>query len=204
MGLRIAALVLAAVCAASRAGAVEIRGGCDVTFLGTSTLHDFSGTAGCSPFAAPLVRDGAGHPVIPAVEVEVAVAGMDTRNEKRDRQMRDMFQNALFPLIRGVFHDVDPDRIRQETKKGQGKAPLDFSLRIREIERPVRASVTNLKEEGRKVTFDLTFPVSLKEYDLKPPTVFGFIRVGDRVTVTARVRIEMPGDVQVPPPAGRK
>jgi hypothetical protein len=43
------------------------------------------------------------------------------------------------------------------------------------------------------VTFDMEFPVSLKEYDLKPPApFFGAIRVGDRIVVHAAFRLEHP------------
>src|SRR5659263_705205 len=89
-GLLLAALV--AVLSSSSAGGAKadapasatIRGACEVAFLATSTLHDFSGAARCLPFAAVLARDTAGRQVIPSVEVEVPVASMDTRNKSRD------------------------------------------------------------------------------------------------------------------------
>ena len=161
-----------------------IRGACDVAFLVTSTLHDISGSARCLPFEAVLARDAAGDPVIPVVEVEVAVAGMDTRNKSRDGQMREMFQSDRYPRIRAAARDVDVERLRKEMGKGrEGKAPLDLLLRIREVERKIRAVASNLNESGDRVTFDLEFPVSLGEFDLKPPSVLGIIRVGDKVTV---------------------
>src|SRR5512132_4173191 len=104
-GLLLATLV--AVLSSSSAGVASadapvsgmIRGACDVVFIGTSTLHDFSGSVRCLPFGAVLARDAAGDPVIPVVEVEVAVAGMDTRNKSRDGQMREMFRSDRFPRI---------------------------------------------------------------------------------------------------------
>ncbi len=53
------------------------------------------------------------------------------------------------------------------------------------MERKVRATASNLKESGERVTFDLEFPVSLGEFDLKAPSVLGIIRVGDKVSVKA-------------------
>jgi hypothetical protein len=164
----------------------SIRGACDVAFLITSTLHDVPGSARCLPFEAVLARDAAGNLVIPSVEVEVPVAGMETRNKTRDGQMREMFQSERFPRIHAAAYDVDVDRLRVELGKGhEGKAPLDLLLRIRDTERKVRATAGNLKESGEQVTFDLEFTVSLGEFDLKAPSVLGIIRVGDKVSVKA-------------------
>jgi hypothetical protein len=161
-----------------------IRGACDVAFLASSTLHDIPGSARCLPFAAVLSRDAAGRQVIPVVEVEVPVAGMDTRNRSRDRQMREMFRSERFPMIRAAAHDVDVERLREEMGKGrEGKSPLDLLLRIRDVERKVRATASRLEESGGRVTFDIEFPVSLGEFDLKAPSVLGIVRVGDKVTV---------------------
>ncbi len=138
------------------------------------------------PFNAPMVRDAAGKAVLPSVEVEVPVAGMDTGNRSRDGQMREMFQADRFPRIHASVRDVDVDRLREEMGKDpEGKAPLDLLLRIRNVERKVRATAGGLKETGDRVAFALEFPVSLKEYDLKPPSVLGIIRVGDKVFVKA-------------------
>ena len=178
--------------ASSNAAPVEapasatIRGACDIAFLVTSTLHDVPGSARCLPFAAVLSRDAAGRQVIPSVEVEVPVTGMDTRNKSRDGQMREMFRSDRFPRIRGAAHGVDVERLRVETGKGrEGDASIDLFLRIRDAERKVRAVASNLKESGERVTFDLEFPVSLGEFDLKAPSVLGIIRVGDKVSVKA-------------------
>ncbi len=163
-----------------------IRGGCDVAFLITSTLHDVPGSARCLPFTAVLARDASGREVIPSVEVEVPVAGMDTRNRSRDGQMREMFRSERFPRIRAAAHNVDVERIRAEAGTGRGGDPsIDLLLRIRDVERKVRATAGNLKESGERITFDIQFPVSLKEFDLKAPSVLGIIRVGDKVSVKA-------------------
>jgi hypothetical protein len=191
-GLLLATLV--AVFSSSSAGGAKaeppasatIRGACDVAFLVTSTLHDFPGSARCLPFEAVLARDAAGNLIIPIVEVEVPVAGMETRNKSRDGQMREMFRSERFPRIHAAAHDVDVERLRGEIGKGrEGDASIDLLLRIREVERKIRAIASNLKESGDRVTFDLEFPVSLGEFDLKAPSVLRVIRVGDKVSVKA-------------------
>lgn len=161
-------------------------GECDIAFLVPSTLHDVSGSARCQPFPVRVARDASGKQVIPVVEVEVPVAAMDTRNKSRDGQMREMFRSDRFPRIRGEAHDVDVERIRAEIGKVRGgNASIDLLLRIRDVERKVRATASNLRESGERVTFDLEFPVSLGEFGLKAPSVLGIIRVGDKVSVKA-------------------
>ena len=185
------AILVAVLSSSARAAPAEpapaaIQGACDVAFLVTSTLHDIPGTARCLPFAAILARDATGREVIPSVEVEVPVSGMDTRNRSRDGQMREMFRSERFPRIRAAAHNVDVGRIRAEAGKGRGgDASIDLLLRIRDVERKVRATAGNLKESGERVTFDIEFPVSLREFDLKAPSVLGIIRVGDTVSVKA-------------------
>jgi hypothetical protein len=111
---------------------------------------------------------------------------MDTRNRSRDGQMREMFRSERFPRIHAAAHNVDVERLRAETGKGrEGIASIDLLLRIRDRERKVRATASNLKEAGEQVTFDIEFPVSLGEFDLKAPSVLGIIRVGDKVSVKA-------------------
>jgi hypothetical protein len=161
-------------------------GECDIAFLVPSTLHDVSGSARCQPFPVRVARDASGRQVIPVVEVEVPVAAMDTRNKSRDGQMREMFRSDRFPRIRGEAHDVDVERIRAEIGKVRGgNASIDLLLRIRDVERKVRATASNLRESGERVTFDLEFPVSLGEFGLKAPSILGIIRVGDKVSVKA-------------------
>lgn len=189
-GLLLATLV--AVFSSSTAGAAPadapasatIRGACEVAFLATATLHDVSGSAHCLPFEAVLAGGTAGDPVIPVVEVEVPVAGMDTRNRTRDGKMREMLLSERFPRIHAAAKDVDVERLRAEVGRGlDGGASIDLLLRIRDVERKVRATASNLKEAGEQVSFDLEFPVSLKEFDLKAPSFLGIVRVGDKVSV---------------------
>ena len=191
-GLFLATLVV--VVSSSSAGGAKadapvsgtIQGACGIAFLATSTLHDVSGSARCLPFEAVLAGGTAGDPVIPVVEVEVPVAGMDTRNKTRDGKMREMFLAERFPRIQAAAKDLDVERLRAEIGRGlEGGASIDLLLRIRDVERKVRSTVSNLKESGERVTFDLEFPVSLGEFDLKAPSVLGIIRVGDKVSVKA-------------------
>ena len=177
---------------ASPAWAGEIKGTCLLRFVGISTLHDFSGTVPCQPFSAGLVKSADGGTTIPAVEVDVLVDGMDTENESRDDQMREMFQSDRFPRIHGTVRDIDVDGIRREIgKEGGGKAFFDLALKARDVEKTIQAAVTNLREEGNQVGFDVEFPVSLKEFGLKAPSFLVIFRVRDKLTVTGNVLLEV-------------
>jgi len=92
-----------------------------------------------------------------------------------------MFLAERFPRIHAATRDVDVERLRVELGKGrEGKAPSTCSSGSGTWSRKIRATASNLKETGDRVTFDLEFPVSLGEFDLKPPSVLGIIRVGTR------------------------
>lgn len=185
-------LALALLLIAAPALADEIRGSCDVRFLGSSTLHDFSGKAACRPFAAPLDRDASGRSIIPSVEIEVPVAEMNTANDSRDEQMRKMFESDRHPRIRAVARGVDTDRVREAMRKDPGgEAPLPLTLDIRGVERRIEATASRFKEERGRVSFDLEFPVSLKEFGLKPPSFLGIFRVSDRVVVKTAFSIDV-------------
>lgn len=171
------------------------KGSCDIRFRGTSTLHDFTGNVRCQPFQVGVEGIAGGKTIIPGAEVAVLAGEMDTGNKSRDRQMRKMFQNDKFPRIRGIFRRIDPENIRQELRRGpDGRAPLDFTLKIRDIERPVRAVASNFREAEGRISFDVEYPVSLKDFQLDPPSpFFGLVRVDDKIVVKTAVRLEAAG-----------
>ena len=163
--------------------AADYRGDCKIAFEVDSTLHVVHGKASCQPFTVTR-SDG----VLEVSKVNVAVAGMDTDNRKRDKQMREMFEESKFPTLTGSAGSVALSDIRAGIKKGgDGAAKVSFKLKIRDIEKPVTATVSNLVETDSRISADLAFTLSLADYQLKPPTVLGVIRVDDKVSVKATV-----------------
>lgn len=160
--------------------AIDYQGNCSVVFQVSSTLHDFEGTGSCEPFT---VSENAGVMNFP--ELSVAVAGMDTDNSKRDKQMREMFNADIYPLITGSAEAVVVKDIRKiMTESNDDTAGTVFKLNIRETEKPVIATLKNIVEADSAITADLVFSVFLPDYQLKPPSVLGFIRVGKNIDVT--------------------
>ena len=190
--LKVIAMVLLI---ATHASAAEIRGECEVRFEVTATLHDFSGSGKCLPFSAPLERTPGGDNVLPLVAVAVPVAGMETGNGGRDKDMRKMFEADRHPDIHASARGIDADALRRRMREDPaGKAPLEVVVAIRGVERKVQASAGAYKEEGNRLSFEIGFPVSLKEFMLKAPSAFGLIRVADRVVVNASFTVEIVED----------
>ena len=187
--------ILLALFHAPSAGAVEWNGSCDNRFRGTSTLHDFAGDARCRPFTVDVGTGADGKAGIGRTEVVVPVGDMDTGNGSRDRQMRRMFESERFPSIRGTFGTIDPETFRRELRRApDAGVPLDFTLAIRGVARPVHAVASNFREAGGTISFDVDYAVSLNDYGLAAPTVFfGLVKVGDTVAVKTAVRLEAAG-----------
>ena len=176
----------------TRASAAEIRGVCEVRFEASVTLHDFSGGGKCLPFTAPLDRTPGGDNVLPLVAVTLPVAGMETGNGGRDKDMRKMFEADRHPDIHASARGIDADALRRRMRENPaGKASLEIVVAIRGAERKVQASVGAYKEEGNRLSFEIGFPVSLKEFGLKAPSVLGLFRVADGVLVKASFTIEI-------------
>ena len=153
--------------------ATDYHGECAIAFKGSSTLHDFHGKAACQPFTVSRT-DG----VVDMSNLTVAVAGMDTDNSKRDKKMREMFEENKYPVITGTAGPVALKDVRDK---------VSFKLKIRDIVKPVTATVTNFVETDSRITADVAFTLSLAEYQLKPPSVLGMIKVGDKISVKATI-----------------
>jgi hypothetical protein len=176
--------------------AAELKGSCQIDFTGTSTLHDFAGTAVCRPFTIALEK-GRDIPYrLVGSNVSVPVAGMDTDNKKRDEKMRGMFDAENFPLISGQVDELTSQVIdKLKSPQGDQNGQLALQLKIRDIELPQTAQVSHIQETEQQLELDLELELSLKAYQLKPPSVLGLIRVGDLVKVKIHLLLEKIGQV---------
>jgi polyisoprenoid-binding protein YceI len=159
------------------ARAEDVTGALRISFQATSTLHDFEGTAGGASVSLSQAAGGAW-----SAEVRVPVAELDTGNGWRDEGMREMFDAARHPEIIARFRDIDADQVRSS-------GVLPFVLRIRSVERPVQATVTDWRQTSREASFEAAFDLSLASFELEAPSTL-FLRVGDRVRVTVHATLE--------------
>lgn len=182
-------LTLLFACVSASAAAVELPGTCQVEFTGSSTLHDFDGTAACTPFIL-TVTDVGGEAQLGEATLSVPVTDMRTGIARRDRTMYEMFQAGRFPEITGRLTGAPLAEVRRQLHQAAGgTSTLPLAVRIRDSERPVAARVTRLVDTPRAFSVDLEFSLSLAAFRLPPPVVLGFIRVGDEVRVKVRAQV---------------
>lgn len=160
-------------------------GKAEITFSGTSTLHDWGGKVSAKPFNTTVGLGATGNPTRIQAEIRVEAAKMDTAEAKRDENMRKAMKVTDHPLISAAI-DVPADQIAAD-----GKTPTQLPMTLTLLGKPqkVTATITKWKLVGGKATFDLDFPVSMKASGISVPTVLLFIRVGDGVKVHASVTL---------------
>jgi hypothetical protein len=188
----VSAVTVLSALAAARAPALDVEGRCSVRFFGTSTLHDFEGTAPCAllAIAAP---DASGHY---GARAEVAIAQMDTGISSRDKKMRAMFEAKKYPRIVATFASVDPAALR-----AAGPSALPFRIALHGVERDVAPAISRFVEvPGKSARFRATFTLALSDFGLEAPVALGFIQVDDKVRV--EVDVELAAKNGGEPPTG--
>jgi polyisoprenoid-binding protein YceI len=172
------ASVLAIAWCAGSARADRLQGSLEIGFVGTTTLHDFEGSADPIRVTTETQPDGTW-----AGEISVPVATLDTGIDARDDNMRALLDAEHYPQIHGRFRDVDAEQLRRD-------AVLPFLLRIRDMERPVQAKLSHWQQDDeRHARFDADFDVSLAAFGLEAPHLL-LISVHDTVHVTVHVMLE--------------
>jgi polyisoprenoid-binding protein YceI len=156
------------------ANAGEVHGTATTRFSGSSTLHDFSGTAGPATFVLEPSPTASW-----AALVAVPIAGLSTDNSLREKEMRKMFHADEHPTIHATFVDVVPDAVR---KSGR----LPFRLSIADVERELTAEVSDWRQTDTRVELDAAFTISLSDFQLEAPGSL-FLRVDDSVKVDVHV-----------------
>jgi hypothetical protein len=171
---------------ASLSQAETWNGKADLTFDGTSTLHDWGGKVTAQPFKADITFSG-GKPQHVKSTVTVKATAMDTQEPKRDENMRKAMEVTDHPLITGK---IDADFSEIAASGTPTKLPLALTL----LGKPqnITGTISNWQLKGGKASFDLEFPVSMKASGISVPSVLLIIRVGDAVTVRAHVTLTQP------------
>ncbi len=156
----------------------EWMGTCQADFAVGVTMDSFVGHVTTAPFA--FAEDGG------TTSVDVQIKNMDTGKKGRNEEMWKMFGADKFATIRAVVPSVGVVNLKAATTN-----ELSFQLAISGQTNEVKGVLTNFKEADGKRMFDAAFPVSLKAFGLKAPSMmFGAIKVADVVKVTAHVALE--------------
>ncbi len=150
----------------------------EVSFSGTSTLHDFEGTGAPKDFT--ITVNGESRASFKAV---LPVKTLDTDNKRRDKKMREMFRADKHPNILGKAENVPVAAMKPGD--GPGKLPVRFT--IAGTSKELDTDVSNWQQEDGKISFDVVFSVSLKSFKLKAPSLLGVFKVGDQVGVSVHV-----------------
>lgn len=161
------------------------EGRAELSFAGTSTLHDWAGVVVAQPFTAEVAVGADGRVTRVEARAEARVAEMNTDNEGRDENLRKAMQATVHPLVAAkAAIEALPATSDPATSWG---VPVTLELMGRQ--QVVQAVASHWMAEGDRVTFDLAFTVSLEASGIRIPAVLFFIRVGDEIHVTARVTL---------------
>ena len=194
MTSRFKALFLIVVLFVPGALAEGFTGKCDIEFFATSRLHDFSGKVQSEPIEATLVGAPNDAKTVASASVKVSVAKIHTHKKGIDKNMYKMFDAKKHPVIEGTMTKIRPYAVLQKMKAAGAKdcqVPID--LKIRDVTKTLTAKVRPLKEDEKVLTVSKEFDVSLAAYSLKPASLMGLLKVGDKVKVKVAVQITKPG-----------
>jgi polyisoprenoid-binding protein YceI len=142
-----------------------------VEFLVHTTLHEVNGRArqlyGSFEQRKNLIKGS----------INVGVVGLTTNNEARDRNMYKMFDASRYTQVHFSFNNVNIDDV---LKRKEGHIIFTGEMTIHHISCPLTV-LTRCRMFGKSLACEGKLLVSLKDYDLKPPSILGIIRVNDEV-----------------------
>jgi hypothetical protein len=169
--------------ALSLAASGAVQGKADIRFKGTSTLHNFEGTVPARPFSATFTAGTTNGQMVVSASTVLRVDEMNTAHKKRDKNMLKMFDQPNYAEISGSLANA--------TISLSEKTTAMLHLKIRDVEQDVPVVLSDWTREGDLMSGLLSFPVSLKAFKLKAPSVMGVIRVGDTVDVECTILVDL-------------
>jgi polyisoprenoid-binding protein YceI len=148
--------------------------GSRISFKGESTLHPIKGEV--RRFKGNFIFDTG---PTASGEVVVEVESLLTENKGLDRNMHRMFRSREHPE---AFCRIESLVIEKEESDGVMLGRLKAVLKIRDVEKPFESEV-KVAIAGDKVVLKGQTVVSLKAFDLRPPTILGLIKMQDDIVV---------------------
>ena len=132
-------------------------------FDAKATLGDFRGrttTVAGQLMGADRLADVRGW-------VEVDIASISTENDRRDRQLRELLDVERFPTFRLDLRGVRPDSISGDTTR----VTLRGMLSLHGVALAVEIAGRVYWDAGGAHLW-AEFPVDIRDYNLKPPSIF--------------------------------
>lgn len=155
-----------------------------VHFDAKATTHDFSGDT--QTLTGEMDWDPGDPASVPAGIVRIPVAPIKTGVAPRDRSMRRMFEEKIYPQIefRAISFESEFLETFGEARLGDAGSPppgyndwVTGGLKIRGINVPLTIPVIRRVLPDGSLTVEGDTQVSLERYRLKPPAMMGLIRV---------------------------
>lgn len=166
-----------------------VPAGTTITFHGSSTLHDFDGTA---------VVSGGAISLVPGAEsgwVEVDAKSMQTGNESRDEKMHDEHMTvAAHPAIR-----FELTALQRSSAGVVARGTWTMHGVSRTLEIPVTLPTAGAAEPR----LTARFPIDMRQWSIPVPSAALVVRVDPVVQVAVDLRLEPARDAAPAPAAAR-
>lgn len=145
-------------------------------------LHSVDGVSRAVEARARLPGDGSVQ-----VAVRARVASFDSGNSNRDAHMLEVTEAARLPFVQfsGTATGIQTDRYPAELD-----VPLTGTLEFHGVSREVSVTAKVRFESPERAEVAATFPVSLKAYGVKRPSLL-FVAVKDRIEITAHLSLAL-------------
>jgi hypothetical protein len=147
-------------------------------------LHGVEGVSRAVEGRARILPDGGVQ-----VAVRARVDSFDSGNGNRDAHMREVTEEARFPLVslKAVAPGAAPPADRAELD-----VLLDGELFFHGVARRIEIAAKVRFESAGRATVEASFPVSLTAHGVERPSLL-FVKVEDRIEVVARLVLEEEG-----------
>lgn len=147
-----------------------------IYFEANSTLHDIKGSV--RKISGHVFYDPLTNKTHLPFKMEIPVDQLSTQNRRRDKAMFEMFHASKNPLVRwdAVSLNCQPIDNQDVACKAEGILEINNVKKQIQINSVLRRQDNDLLSEGM-------FQVFLADFNLKPPSVLGVVRVDGKVKI---------------------
>jgi hypothetical protein len=151
-----------------------------IHFNGTSTLHDFEGSVVVPSFEV-ILEGGDDQSKFISSKVKIDTLSITTDHTSRDKKMWQMLDSQRFPFIEGEI-------VKMKIPLTKEPSEIKIYLRICNVGQPIVGTISNWLDSKSGFSCLLKLEISLESFELKPPSIFGLITVGDTVSVECEIK----------------